>query len=96
MPQNTRLTAGTTWTLLTNADVSALTAQNRSGYEIELTATNGTTAPSESASGPIGLKPGESILSDLTLAVLFPGVSGANRVWGRCAAGSAAIGVSHA
>lgn len=95
MPQNATVAvpAGT-WTQLTNADVSALRVQNLNGYAIELKATVGATAPTNDA-GAIVLAAWQAIAADLTLAQLFPGVSGANRVYAFSDA-PALVSVSHA
>ena len=94
MPQNTNiaLTAGT-WGLLTNSDVTALRVQNLNGYEIKIAATVGAVAPTNAA-GAITLLPYAAIAADLTLAQLFPGVSGANRVYAFSDA-PALVSVSH-
>lgn len=95
MPQNTNiaLTAGV-WGQLTNADVTALRVQNLNGYEIKIKATVGAVAPTSDA-GAIVLAAGQAIAADLTLAQLFPGVSGANRVYAFSDA-PALVSVSHA
>lgn len=69
-----------TWVQLTNANVSNIRIQNRSEYNIELAATAGTTAPT-SVTRDLQLAAGDTLAADLSLAELWPGVSGANRVW---------------
>lgn len=95
MPQNTNiaLTAGV-WGQLTNADVTALRVQNLNGYEIKIKATVGAVAPTD-ATGAITILPYGAIAADLTLAQLFPGVAGANRVYA-FADIPAIVSVSHA
>lgn len=80
MAQNTTvtLTAGT-WTQLTDADISALTFQNRSGYHMLVKATTDTTAPTDTA-GAIRYNPGQGERNVL-LADLFPGLTAPVRIW---------------
>ena len=96
MPQNTTIaipTGGAPVRVTTSA-VTALRLQNQSGGSIMVMATVGTTAPTDAA-GAIALSPGETILPDVALTVLFPGVTGANHVWVRARAGGQ-VSVSHA
>ena len=95
MPQNATVTvpAGT-WTQITNANVTALRVQNLNGFPIKIKATAGAVAPTDAA-GAITLLPHAAIAADLTLAQLFPGVSGANRVYAFSDA-PALVSVSHA
>jgi len=69
------------WTQLTNGNVTALRATNTGKASFVLQATVGTTAPT-SAAGGIPLDPGQTLAADLTVAQLWPGVTGANRIWG--------------
>jgi hypothetical protein len=81
MAQNTTVSlAARAWTQLTNADVSAIRIQNASGYLLKVKATAGATPPTDDL-GAIWIEPFRIIATDLTLAQLFPGVSGANRVY---------------
>jgi hypothetical protein len=82
------------WTQLTNANASAIRVQNQSGITVELQATNGGTAPSDNR-GSIGLEARETLAADLTLAQLWPGIVGANRIWA-FAYTSVTVSVSHA
>lgn len=82
------------WTQLTSGDVTEIRCQNRGQYPIFLQATVGATPPSNS-SGAVSLGAGETLAADLTLAQLFPGVSGANRVYA-WAGGATEVSVSHA
>ena len=94
MPQNaTVAVSARTWTQLTNSDVSALRVQNLNGYPIEIMGTVGAVAPTSDA-GALVLAAGQAIAADLTLAQLFPGVSGANRVYAFSDA-PALVSVSH-
>lgn len=94
MPQNTtiNLTAGA-WTQLTDADVSSITFQNKGGYYILVKATTDTTAPTSDA-GSIRYNPGQGE-RNATMADLFPGISGADRLWAFCDQ-SVPVFVSHA
>jgi hypothetical protein len=73
------LTRGT-WAQLTNANAAALRVANISGYGLTLQATAGATAP-ESRAGSLVLGALQVLAADLTIAQLWPGVAGANRVW---------------
>lgn len=90
---NITLTAGT-WTLLTNGDVTALRVQNLGSGAVYIKARVGTGALS-SIGGAICLDSMMAIGADQSLADLFPGVSGANRVYGYSDAGGV-VSVSHA
>jgi len=82
------------WTQLTNANATAIRVQSVSGSEMRLQATNGTTAPTTQV-GTIALTGGAVLAADLTIAQLWPGVAGANRVWAFANTASVAS-VSHA
>jgi hypothetical protein len=83
-----------TWTQLTNANATALRVQSVILSEMTLQATNGTTAPTTQV-GVIVLAGGAVLAADLTIAQLWPGVTGANRVWAFAITASVAS-VSHA
>lgn len=87
------LTANT-WVQVTNSNVSALRVQNISGYSVYLKATAGAGAPAD-ISGAVLLQPYATLAADLTLAQLWPGVTGANRVYAVSDA-PATVSVSHA
>lgn len=87
------LTSGV-WTPLTNANATAVRVQNRSGYSILISATNGATAPT-TVQGAIEVLPYQTLAADMTLADLWPGVTGANRLWALSDNG-ATVSVSHA
>jgi hypothetical protein len=84
-----------TWTQLTNADAEAIRVQNECSFDIILKATVGAIAPS-SVTGGIRLKGGQTITAADLIADLFPGVSGANRVYAWCDNGEGRVSVSHA
>lgn len=93
MPQNTHINVGTNWTALTNADVTAMTFQNVSGYPIFVTASNGADQPQ--AGGGLMYASGQGE-GGRAIADIFPGVSGANRLWARSSIGTQEVFVSHA
>jgi len=97
MAQNANVSlVGNVWTQLTNANAVAVRVQNQEKHTIRLQATNGTTPPSNSVTaGSIMLNGEETLAADLTLAQLWPGVTGANRLWALSFA-DIAVSVSHA
>lgn len=94
MAQNTTiiLTPGE-WTQLTNADVAAITFQNRSDYNIYLVVQNGTTPPTDFSSA--FLYPAKHGEASRLLTELAPGVTTPNRVFAY-ATNAAEVFVSHA
>lgn len=98
MAQNTHIKlAANTWTLLTDANVTNVTFQNVSQNYVWIKATVGATAPT-SIAGAVRYEFGEGE-ANVLLSDLFPGVSGANRVYalaGDEAGGTGAVMVSHA
>ena len=94
MPQNTRYTVGTSWLMVTDADVTTVTFQNITQGGMLIAATVGATAPtSDDGAISYGAAQGER---NAALADLFPGVSGANRLWARIAGSSGTLFISHA
>ena len=96
MPRNLVVPAvAGAWTQLTNADVTAATVQNKSGYSVRIMATVGATPP---ATADLGHTLGslDGLAADMTFAQLFPGVVGGNRLWVWGDIGGEAIWVSHA
>lgn len=83
------------WTLLTGADVTAVRVQNIGSDTIRLQATTGTTAPT-SVAGSLLVEPTAGVDASVDLADLFPGVSGAARVWARPLNDVSKVAVSHA
>lgn len=80
MPQNTTATiAAATWTQLTDADISRITFQNVGSNHVLIKATIGASTPSD-ATGAVRYNPGQGERNVL-LADLFPGLTGANRVY---------------
>lgn len=95
MPQNTTIDcAALSWTLLTNNDVTALRVANLGVEPVWLEAAVGAVPPTDTL-GALPLRPGEILAADLTLAQLFPGIAGANRVYVYCPVASK-MSVSHA
>jgi hypothetical protein len=94
MPQNTTVTVtASTWTQLTDADISSITFQNVGGNFIYIKATTDTTAPTN-FTGAYRYNPGQGE-RNVSLADLFPGLSGADRVWA-WAENATSVVVSHA
>lgn len=96
MPQNTTIPVSINWTLLTDANVTAITFQNTGSGPVLIHGTVGASAPSAEAGGLI-YRPNEGE-ANKTLSELFPGVSGVNRVYARARATSlpTEVFVSHA
>jgi hypothetical protein len=95
MPQQTTITATSSPTLLTDANVTAITFQNTGPHPIYILGTANTTAPSAPPSGWLVYQPGQGERNAL-LADLFPGVSSPARVWAVSFAGNTSVLVSHA
>lgn len=94
MAQNTNYNiAAGTWVLLTDADVTAITFQNVSDFYVYIKATTDTTAPT-SLDGAVKYSPGQGERA-VAMADLFPGISGADRLWAY-ARENASVMVSHA
>lgn len=80
MAQNTTVSlAADTWTLLTDSNVSTATFQNNGLKHVLIKGVNGTTTPTDEL-GAIRYNPGQGE-RNASLADLFPGVSGANRLF---------------
>lgn len=95
MPQHTnKPVPPTVWSQLTDANVTAITFQNVGAAPVLVTATNGAAEP-DAAAGGLAYAPTEGEVNR-SLAELFPGVSGANRVWARSVNGTQQVFVSHA
>lgn len=93
MAQNTDITlTAETWTQLTDADVTAITFQNKSGNYVLVKGTTSASAPTDD-DGAIRYNPGQGE-RNTSLADLFPGIS-AVRVYARADNG-AEVMVSHA
>lgn len=96
MAQNTTIAIAESdgWTQLTDANVTAITFQVRGGQKVGVQGTVGASAPSDDT-GHIVYEKGEGEAAK-ALSDLFPGVSGANRVYVKAFSGPASIFVSHA
>ena len=81
------------WTQITDADATAVAFQNASGYAILIKGTAGATAPTNKAGAYI-YNPGQG--ERATIADLFPGIAGANRLWALAEGFNGAVVVSHA
>jgi hypothetical protein len=94
MAQNTTYNLNADWLMITDANVTAATFQNLTQGGIYIAATNGTSAPDVGTQTlSYGAGQGER---NVDLADLFPGVSGANRLWARVASGTGTVFISHA
>lgn len=94
MAQNTDIVLPiATWTQLTDADVSAITFQNKSGNYILVKGTATASAPSDD-DGAVRYNPGQGE-RNATLSDLFPGVASVARVYAYSPTG-AEVMVSHA
>lgn len=92
MAQNLRKSVpALTWTMLTDANITAATLQVFGHTRIA--ATLGTSAPA-AAAAYIEYSGSEGEVA-ITLADMFPGVSGANRLWAFCFAATE-VTISHA
>ena len=93
MAQNTTINIpALEWTQLTNANVTSITFQNKSGHPVFVHGTTGATAPTDRA-GAIRYNPGQGE-RNVELADLFPGIA-AVRVWAIADTG-VSVFVSHA
>jgi hypothetical protein len=96
MAQNTDITLSAgAWTLLANSDATSIRVTNLSdNSSVLLKGTVGATPPSDSA-GAVILGPLSTITADYTLASLFPGISGVNRLYAYSPKATV-ISISHA
>lgn len=83
-----------TWTLITDADVSAATFQNTGQYPVLIKGQNGTTAPTDQNDALV-YRPGEGE-TNLTLANKWLGVTTPNRIFAYCPYNNGSVFVSHA
>lgn len=79
----TKNLAARTWTLLTDSDVTAVSVHNPGGYDVWVSPTAGATPPTDFENA-WKIPPGGSILTDTPLAVIWAGVTGANRLYAWC------------
>jgi hypothetical protein len=80
MPQNTTITlTASTWTQLSDADIDAITFQNRGGTHMFVSGTTDTSAPTD-FDGAIRYNPGQGE-RNVALVDLFPGLTGVDRLW---------------
>lgn len=94
MAQNTTITlTAQTWTLLTDSDISAVTFQNDSRSAVYIKATTDTSAPT-TTDGAI-LYAGGQGERNVSMEDLFPGLSGADRLWAYAPSGGRMM-ISHA
>lgn len=86
-----------TWTELTANDCTAVAVQAQSAYPILLTATTGA-APAAAPDASLAtyvLSPGDLLPASVWLADLWPGVTGAKRLWAWSEGSGARAAVSH-
>ena len=86
--------SSTGWTLLTDSDVTTLRIQNLS-QEAQFAATVGAGSEPTAAVSYITFDYLEGD-KDFDLAVHFPGIVGANRVWAKSLSGPGRVSVSYA
>lgn len=97
MAQNSTITiAADDWTQVTNGDATAVRVQNL-GSEVMFKAAVGAVKPTD-AQGALFYSAGNGFDASVTLSNLFPGISGANRLYARCSGTgvSGLVSVSHA
>lgn len=95
MPQYTTLTLTPgIWTQITNADVTAITFEFVGFGELLVKGTIGATPPTDDTGAPV-YAPGQGEGSR-PLSELFPGLTGANRVYVKNRQGTGAVVISHA
>lgn len=95
MAQMNRITlTASTWTQITNADVTAITFQNVGGGPVLIKGTVGAVAPTTNL-GALQYDTNQGEKNE-TLANLFPGVSGATRVYAYSEGFPSTISVNHA
>jgi hypothetical protein len=82
------------YTLLTDADVPALTFQVLETFNVELVGAVGVAQPAAAVIGNTFV-PGEG-RTNVALSDLFPGIAGVNRVYGISRSGTGKVRVSYA
>lgn len=93
MPQNTRIAVGSTYTQLTDANVTEISFQSQGSAVLEVVAVASGT-PAESVEGVLyRALEGED---NLTIADRWLGVTAPARVWARFANSNGDVWVSHA
>ena len=94
MPQNTTVTVpAATWTQLSNADITSITFQNVGTNYMLVKSTTTAVAPTDT-DGSLRYTPGQGE-KNIFVVDLFPGISGADRLWSYSPDGTTAA-VSHA
>lgn len=90
MAQNTTINvAANAWTQLTDGNVTTITFQNIADNHIRVKATVGASAPTN-LTGAIRYNPGQGE-RNVALSDLFPGVSGANRLYAWSETGASVV-----
>ena len=86
-----------TWTEITANNITEATWQVIGAYDVQVQGTNGQTAPTEPLDGITYLRKGQDGESTLrSLAVLWPGIAGANRLYAKSIGGGSKVFISHA
>lgn len=91
---HTTLKIGETWTEITDANVTAITFNNKGGRKIAVAATVGSVAPADNT-GSVVYRPHSGEVA-IAIADLAPGLTGANRVFAKTFGGFSHVYVSHA
>ena len=94
MAQNSTKKVTSSWVELTDADVVNITLQNVDIEHLLVKGTVGAVEPTDD-NGSMVFRPGQGVLNE-TLADLFPGILGVNRVFARAKSPAGEIMVSHA
>ena len=97
MAQNTTVTVPEgVWTELTDANITGLTflVKGPQGADVYIEATTGASPTADDLDGAVSYRPGQGE-RNVALSDLFPGVTGADRVWAYSTNGPAQIFVSH-
>jgi hypothetical protein len=95
MAQNTTVTlTADTWTQLTDADITSITFQVFGNNRVFIKATTDTTAPTNTT-GAFIYQPGQGE-RNVAMSTLFPGISGADRLWAYAETSGNSVSFSHA
>lgn len=82
MAKNATQTVTSEWAQLTSGDVTSITIQNFGGDPVTIVGTVGANAPAATSDVGLVLDPGIAVINR-SMTDLFPGVSGATRVYAR-------------
>lgn len=93
MPRHDTIEIGDTYTEISNADVTKFSCQNLHSSGVWINVRAGTGAVTDA--GALYLPPHAALL-DTVIADIFPGVTGANRVYARTVEFNGDVMISHA